>query len=195
MSPLRDLYYPQAVSIADEHGIPADIFTGMIEKESGWNPRAVGASGDIGLGQLTPVIYKSEQYKSNPWNPIENLRTSAKFLRDEFNRLGSWRDALAAYNSGWNPNAKGYAYADDVLSKAGDPEPSTTDSVFTKAGKLFEKFGLTGIPGIGGATEAAKGFIQEKTQESIKGFFANNAIWIIAAIMILFGIWRSINAR
>ena len=169
MASPRDIYYPEAVSIADELGIPANIFTGMIEKESGWNPRAVGSSGDIGLGQLTPVIYKSDQYKTNPWNPIDNLRTSAKFLRDEFNRLGSWRDALAAYNSGWNPNAKGYAYADDILSKAGDvTSRDGGDSVFTKAGKLFEKFGLTGIPGIGGATEAMSGYIQDKAQEGVK---------------------------
>lgn len=194
MTPLREVYYPQAVSIADELGIPANIFTSMIEKESGWNPRAVGSNGDIGLGQLTPVIYKSDQYKTNPWNPIENLRTSAKFLRDEFNRLGSWRDALAAYNSGWNPNARGYAYADDVLSKAGDIQP-TGESVFSKAGKLFEKFGLTGIPGIGGAAETVKGYIQDKTQESIKGFVANNAIWVVAGVMILIGLWRVINAR
>lgn len=194
MASQKEIYYPLAESVAAEYGIPANIFTGMIEKESGWNPRAVGPSGDIGLGQLTPVIYKSEQYKSNPWNPIENLRTSAKFLRDEFNRLGSWRDALAAYNSGWNPNARGYAYADDILSKAGDIQPAG-ESVFSKAGKLFEKFGLSGIPGIGGAVETAKGYIQDKTQESIKGFIANNAIWVIAVIMILFGIWRSVNAR
>lgn len=194
MASPRDIYYPEAVSIADELGIPANIFTGMIEKESGWNPRAVGTSGDIGLGQLTPVIYKSDQYKTNPWNPIDNLRTSAKFLRDEFNRLGSWRDALAAYNSGWNPNAKGYAYADDILSKTGDIQPAS-ESVFSKAGKLFEKFGLTGIPGIGGPVDAAKGYIQDKTQEGIKSFIANNAIWVVAGVMILIGLWRVINAR
>lgn len=195
MTDLKTIYQPVAESVAAEYGIPANIFTSMIEKESGWNPRAVGTSGDIGLGQLTPVIYKSDQYKTNPWNPLDNLRTSAKLLRDEFNRLGSWRDALAAYNSGWNPNARGYAYADDILSKAGDVSPSDTDSVFTKARKLFEKFGLTGIPGIGGPAGAMSGYIQEKTQEGIKSFVANNAIWVVAGVMILIGLWRVINAK
>ena len=194
MSGLKAIYQPMADSAAAEYGIPQNIFSAMIEQESGWNPRAVGSAGDIGLGQLTPVIYKSDEFGADPWNPSSNLASAAKFLKSEFSRLGSWRDALAAYNSGWKPNSKGYAYADKILAAAGPV--AEEEGMLTKVGKLFEKYGVS-LPGVNSGTTAIKdaGEAASGLGGKMKEWIASGGIWIVAVMMILLMIWRIANAK
>lgn len=106
-------------SIADQaalkYGIPIPIFRSLIQTESSWNSGALGTSGDSGLTQLTPRIYK--YLNVNPWNPNENLDGGARFLSELYGKYGNWEDSLAHYNAGFNLKA-GRGYADKVLKGA-----------------------------------------------------------------------------
>jgi hypothetical protein len=85
--------------IAEEYGIPPYIFLRLITRESGWNPQARGRYGEIGLGQLLPSTARGLGVR-NPWDPEENLRAAARYLRMQYDRFGSWYTAALAYNAG-----------------------------------------------------------------------------------------------
>jgi soluble lytic murein transglycosylase-like protein len=92
------LLYWLAVTLGADNGIPPCIFKGLISVESSWQIDAVGAAGEIGLGQLSR--HEWESYNVNPWDPHENLSTTAKIIGKYYRRYGSWDTALAAYNAG-----------------------------------------------------------------------------------------------
>lgn len=129
-------YGYMADQAASRYGIPIPIFRSLIQTESGWNAQALGKSGDTGLTQLTPIIYKSDQYKTNPWNPQDNLNTGAKFLSDLQKKYGNWRDALSHYNAGFNLS-KGRGYADKVLNGAITYNPTVADLKNLTSGRSY----------------------------------------------------------
>lgn len=93
-------YKSKAIAIAKEYGIPANLFLSLINQESGWNPKAKSPAGAMGLGQLMPGTAKGLGV-INPWEPEENLRGSAKYLKQQLDSFGGdWGKALAAYNAG-----------------------------------------------------------------------------------------------
>lgn len=95
---MRRTYMPLAMAAARRHGVPENLFARLVQQESAWNPRARSHKGAIGLAQLMPGTAKS--LGVNPNNPAENLDGGAKYLRRQYERFGSWRLALAAYNAG-----------------------------------------------------------------------------------------------
>ncbi|WP_108258279.1 lytic transglycosylase domain-containing protein [Mangrovicoccus ximenensis] len=97
-SKYRKIYMPMASEAARRHGIPESLFTRLVQQESGWNPNALSHKGAIGLAQLMPG---TAQYLGvDPKDPRQNLEGGARYLRQQYNRFGSWRLALAAYNAG-----------------------------------------------------------------------------------------------
>jgi soluble lytic murein transglycosylase-like protein len=96
----RKQYTPLVTVVAKEHGLDAALLHAVITVESGYNPLARSPKGAIGLMQLLPET--AERYAvRNVWDPKENLRGGAKYLRDLlvlFNNNLSL--ALAAYNAG-----------------------------------------------------------------------------------------------
>ncbi len=90
-----------AKAAARKHGVPEDLFLRLIQQESAWNPHAKSHKGALGLAQLMPAT--ARELNVNPHNPSENLEGGARYLRQQYDRFGSWRLALAAYNAG--PNA------------------------------------------------------------------------------------------
>jgi soluble lytic murein transglycosylase-like protein len=94
---------PVVRNIARKYRVDGDLMVKLIQNESRWDPYAVGRSGDIGLGQLTPVIWDSKthtEYNCNPLNPRENIEVSIKYYADLKKKFGDDRLALTAYNSG-----------------------------------------------------------------------------------------------
>ena len=69
-----------------------------MSRESGWNPGAVSPKGATGLAQLMPGTADLLGVDIN--DPVENLNGGARYLRMMYDRFGSWRLALAAYNAG-----------------------------------------------------------------------------------------------
>lgn len=84
---------------AREFGVNENIFLRLIQKESGWNPKAQSPAGAQGLGQLMPPTAKGLGV-SNAYDPVQNLTGSARYLGQQLKRFGSYEKALAAYNAG-----------------------------------------------------------------------------------------------
>ena len=75
------------------------LFLALIERESGWNPRAVSPKGAQGLGQLMPDTAR-DLGVSDPFDPAQNLDGAARYFATQLARFGDVRLALAAYNAG-----------------------------------------------------------------------------------------------
>lgn len=129
MSTIADTYRAKYQSVADQYAaqyhIPASVLSAVINKESAWNPYALGSAGEIGLGQLKTGT--ASDLGVNPWNPSENIKGTAAYLAQQFSRFGNWSDALGAYNQGAgnyaNDNAKNYASSILAASGGADSLP------------------------------------------------------------------------
>lgn len=87
-----------AQQTAQRHGVPVNLFEGLIQQESAWRPGAVSSSGAIGLGQLMPGT--ARELGVDPRDPAQNLDGSARYLKQQLDRFGTPELALAAYNAG-----------------------------------------------------------------------------------------------
>ncbi len=88
--------------IARQYHLYPELLHAVVRTESAYNPQAVSSAGAIGLMQLMPQTAKRYQVK-NIWDPVENLRGGARYLRDLLDRFNNdLRLALAAYNAGEN---------------------------------------------------------------------------------------------
>lgn len=94
----RGIYSDMARDAARRHGVPEDLFLRLVQQESGWNPNAKSHKGAFGLAQLMPQTARYLGVDSR--DPRQNLDGGARYLREQYNRFGSWRLALAAYNAG-----------------------------------------------------------------------------------------------
>lgn len=80
-------------------GIDPLLLAALVLVESGGDPRAHSKKGAIGLTQLMPKTAKD--LRVNPFDPVENLRGGAQYLRYLMERFdGDLIMALAAYNAG-----------------------------------------------------------------------------------------------
>ena len=88
-----------AAAVARRHGLDPALLRAVIQAESGWNPAARSPAGAMGLMQLMPATAR-ELGVADPFDPVQNLEAGARYLRQQFDRFGDWRLALAAYNAG-----------------------------------------------------------------------------------------------
>ena len=94
----RGRYLPVARAAARRHAVPEDLFLRLVQAESAWRPAARSHKGAIGLAQLMPDT--ARLLRVDPSDPQDNLEGGARYLRMMYDRFGSWRLALAAYNAG-----------------------------------------------------------------------------------------------
>ena len=94
----RATYYGMMTAIACEQGIPAGLFDAMIIRESGYNPLAVSPKNAFGFSQLMPDTATS--LGVNRYDPTQNMRGGARYLRQQLDKFGQVHLALAAYNAG-----------------------------------------------------------------------------------------------
>ena len=114
-------------SAAREHGLHPDLVYAVAAVESSFDPLARSVKGAQGLMQLMPETADRFGVR-DPWNPEDNLRGGARFLRyllDLF--AGNVRLALAAYNAGENI----------VLSLGRVPPYAETRTYVVKVMRLF----------------------------------------------------------
>lgn len=91
-------FTPSLSYIADQEGLDEDLFEKLIRQESGFNPSAISSAGAIGLGQLMPGT--ASDLGVDPYDPIENMFGSARYLKNQIDDFGSTELGLAAYNAG-----------------------------------------------------------------------------------------------
>ncbi|MDP2738581.1 MAG: lytic transglycosylase domain-containing protein [Pseudorhodobacter sp.] len=94
----RGAHLETARAAARQHGVPEDLFLRLVQQESGWNSGAVSVKGALGLAQLMPET--AARLGVDAADPPQNLEGGARYLRAMYDRFGSWRLALAAYNAG-----------------------------------------------------------------------------------------------
>lgn len=87
-----------AKAAARKHNVPEDLFLRLVQQESGWNVGAVSSAGATGLAQLMPGT--ANRLAVDIDDPAQNLEGGARYLRQMFDKFGTWRLALAAYNAG-----------------------------------------------------------------------------------------------
>ena len=71
----------------------------VIRHESNYDPNAVSHKGAIGLMQLMPRTADALGVAC-AFDPRENVLAGTRYLRELYDRMGSWSLALAAYNAG-----------------------------------------------------------------------------------------------
>jgi len=91
----RNAWEPIAREIAQQVGIDGDVFSSLINVESGFNPNALGDDGSSGIAQIQPSFHAV-----NVWDPYASLWYSARLLRSYVEAFGRYDLALAAYNVG-----------------------------------------------------------------------------------------------
>ena len=90
-------YRSLARRYAQEHDVPPGLFERLIERESNFNPYAVGPTGDLGIAQLNPRFHP----RGVAADADQALDYAAGYLRSLYDRFGTWQQAVAAYN--WGP--------------------------------------------------------------------------------------------
>jgi soluble lytic murein transglycosylase-like protein len=91
-------YLEVARAAARKYGVPEDLFLRLVQQESGWNQGAVSAKGATGLAQLMPAT--ADLLGVDETDAGQNLDGGARYLRMMYDRFGTWKLALAAYNAG-----------------------------------------------------------------------------------------------
>jgi hypothetical protein len=89
---------------AEEQGLPPDIADAVAYVESSYNPRAVGAVGEVGLMQIRPQTAAMLGYKGDVealFEPETNVRYSVMYLAGAWKRTdGDVCRALMKYRAG-----------------------------------------------------------------------------------------------
>ena len=97
----RRLTYARLIEAnALRYRLPAGLLHAVIRAESAYNPSAVSHAGAQGLMQLMPGT-AARYGVSNSFDPVENVRGGAAYLRDLLDMFDQdLRLALAGYNAG-----------------------------------------------------------------------------------------------
>jgi len=91
-------YRALASQIAQQEGVPVDLFLRLVNQESRFNPNAVSPAGAMGLAQLMPGT--ARDLGVDPSDPTQNLTGGARYLCQQLDTFGQPDLALAAYNAG-----------------------------------------------------------------------------------------------
>jgi hypothetical protein len=133
----------QIIQEANAQGVPSSIALGVAQRESGFNPNARGAAGELGTFQLMPQFFPGAA------DPNQNISLGVGYLKSLYLQFGDWTTALAAYNWGpgnvssgkpwpsqvWNyvQSVLGIAGASDQTAAVDSPDFSVDDSGMVQA--------------------------------------------------------------
>lgn len=84
---------------AEEHNIPIGFFARLLWQESRFRAREVSSAGAQGIAQFMPQTAVEVGLK-NPFDPLQAIPASARFLRKLHDQFGNLGLAAAAYNAG-----------------------------------------------------------------------------------------------
>jgi len=130
-----------AAQMAERYGVDPEVFSRLVAKESGWDPNAKGAAGEIGYTQVMAETAINPGLGVTPLkdrsDPVDNLRFGAEYLGKLIEYYdGDYSKALMAYNGGMGNVDKGTVskaaqkYASDLMGgKEVKSAPRTTGLV------------------------------------------------------------------
>ena len=81
------------------YNLPVGLLKAVATVESNFNPTAVSSAGAMGVMQLMPRTAQGLGV-TDPFDARQNIMGGAQYLRQQLNRFGDVRLALAAYNAG-----------------------------------------------------------------------------------------------
>lgn len=91
------------ISAAQAHNLDPRFLAAVVQVESSFDPYCLSSAGAMGLGQLMPFNLRPLGV-ANAWDPVQNLRGSAKLLRQNLDTYARQTDgtllAVAAYHAG-----------------------------------------------------------------------------------------------
>lgn len=155
-----------ADAAASSAGIPADVFRGLIERESSWNPNAVSGAGAIGLTQVMPWWVATASGRAltgletvaDLRDPLKNLQAGARILGAELARFGgNVALALMSYNAGPSAVKKAQAKA------GGSSDPMAIESYLPAETRAYWRAVLTWGAAWAGKITRTQAAIQVKT--------------------------------
>jgi hypothetical protein len=110
LDPSKEKWVKMAQRLALRHGLDPKAALAQILTESNFNPKAVGAAREIGLGQFLPSTARtlSKRYGLNPRNPRENLEMHIRYMADLVRKYnGDYTKAWKEYNGSFRANIEG----------------------------------------------------------------------------------------
>ena len=84
---------------AQTNDLPAPFFIRLLFQESEFKQGVISSAGALGIAQFMPET-AADRGLDNPFDPLQAIPASAKFLRDLAQRFGNLGLAAAAYNAG-----------------------------------------------------------------------------------------------
>jgi hypothetical protein len=84
---------------AEENDIPIGFFVRLLWQESRFRAEEISSAGARGIAQFMPQT-AAEMGLKNPFDPLQAIPASARFLRKLYNQFGNLGLAAAAYNAG-----------------------------------------------------------------------------------------------
>lgn len=84
---------------AAAHDLPLDFFVRLIRQESNFDPNSVSHAGAQGIAQFMPGTARWRGL-ADPFEPLQALHESARWLRELREQFGNLGLAAAAYNAG-----------------------------------------------------------------------------------------------
>jgi hypothetical protein len=120
-----------AAQVAQQNGVPTNLFLWQIGQESSWNPNAQNGNA-TGIAQFMPTT--AAQFGIDPTNPYQSLSAAAQYDAQLYNQTGSWQGALTKYGTLANVPSSVMTAFQNALSGSGvssNNSNSTGSSVAT----------------------------------------------------------------
>jgi N12 class adenine-specific DNA methylase len=95
-SPQSEPYLASIRQAEKKYGLPQNLLARVIQQESNFDPQAISSKGARGIAQIMPEHHPDV----DPDDPVQAIDYAAGYLRQNADRFGDWRKALAAYNAG-----------------------------------------------------------------------------------------------
>lgn len=118
-------YAPMIIKKAKKLKVPVHLALALVKRESQFNPKAINyntnGTTDCGLMQLNTSTFE-ECSQKELFDPEINVDLGLGYLREMYDRLGNWKDAVTAYNAGpfrvenKNPPQVSISYTYDILN-------------------------------------------------------------------------------